>query len=344
MFLTDFRRIRQLRVLWTIFRYYVLKALSDDGFFDYMQEPRKYVEILADRRFAHGDYTRDLLEVLSTEKENLLIKSGDYYGLNTNRELPELEDVLSKVDKRIHSFTKMADGMARNVPIRLRDDTVQISDTFEEDGRQLLIKFDETLGNRIYSALRHAAFSLLTRAERESLHGKSLLDVGCGSGRETAELWLKLEGTTRITGIDPVASVLSLAEEKFEEIVNGIDPSHPPIHQDNKPTFRLASATELPFDDNSFDAAFHSVMLHWTPNPRQAISEIVRVVKPNGLMFGTQGFKPETNPYIDLVIRTSKNSSGFFWRKDFRLWYAEQGINEMELVIPGIFRIHNTKI
>lgn len=87
MFGTDSRRFKQLKVLWTIlrrvgltvnigrqmdsiFRYYVLKALSDDGFFEYIyiKEPRKYIEILADRGFAQNDYTHDLLEVLSTEK------------------------------------------------------------------------------------------------------------------------------------------------------------------------------------------------------------------------------------------------------------------------------------
>jgi ubiquinone/menaquinone biosynthesis C-methylase UbiE len=106
----------------------------------------------------------------------------------------------------------------------------------------------------------------------------------------------------------------------------------------NRPVFEEASATQLPYEDNTFDAVLSFWMLHWTPDPRQAIAEMARVVKPGGLVFGSQAFRPEANPYFDLVFRTNENCYGMFWREDFHRWFAEQGM-EVELATPvGIFR------
>lgn len=46
--------------------------------------------------------------------------------------------------------------------------------------------------------------------------------------------------------------------------------------------FVWADATKLPFDDDSFDAATISYGLRNVQNPKQAIAEMVRVVKPGG--------------------------------------------------------------
>lgn len=47
---------------------------------------------------------------------------------------------------------------------------------------------------------------------------------------------------------------------------------------------RQADAEELPFDDASFDLVACRIALHHFPNPRQAISEFARVLKPGGLL------------------------------------------------------------
>ena len=349
--------LRHLKVWWTIingvgsgmrlgrqvdqlFRYYVYEVLQDEGLFEYLREPRTFGQILAKFSYVDSDYTRELLNILVSDKNSVLTYQNDLYRLNPEAQLPRLEKLVSRTDKRIHGFTLMAKGMTQYIPSRLRNNPIEFSDTFEQDGRQLLTRFDRTLGSRIYSTIRNAAFALLTNDDLESLHGKSMLDVGCGSGRETAELWLKLKGNIHIVAIDPVPSLLELATKNFEDTLQQTDPAHPPLTADNTPRFELASATHLPFEDNTFDAAFHSLVLHWTPDPRKAVSEIVRVLKPGGLVFGTQGTKPHLNPYFDIVIRTNENTHGFFWKEEFLRWYGEHGV-ELEMITPvGIFKGH----
>jgi ubiquinone/menaquinone biosynthesis C-methylase UbiE len=152
-----------------------------------------------------------------------------------------------------------------------------------------------------------------------------------------------MHGETQITAIDAVPGMLELAENQFVELVTMMDPDHPPITDTNRPIFKMGNAVELPFEDNQFDAVFYSIMLHWTSDPALAISEMVRVVRPGGLIFGAQSYKPYINPYLDLVIRSSRNSYGAFWKEDYYAWFKDCG-QQLELVTPaGIARVRVQK-
>lgn len=322
-----------------LFRFHVIDTLSKEGLFDYLKEPRTYGQILAQHGFVDNAFTRELFDILISDKEPVLVKQDSLFRLNPNVPLPEFSKIIAKTEKHVRDFSLMAQGIACYIPNRLRDQPVEFADSFEQYGRQLLVNFNKALGMRVYSALRNAAFAFLTAQERRWLHGKTLLDVGCGSGRETTELWLKLKGDIRITAIDTVPAMLELARGNFASMLADIQPDHPPLTEANMPVFKQASTTHLPFEDHSFDAAFYSMMLHWTADPRQAIREIVRVIKPGGLIFGTQGCKPHLNPYFDIVIRTNQNCHGFFWREEYKHWYAEHGLAVEMLTPAGLFRI-----
>jgi ubiquinone/menaquinone biosynthesis C-methylase UbiE len=348
--------LRRLRVWWIVIsqvgpvarlgrqmdeftRYYVLKTLADEGLLDYLQEPRTIDQILAEFDYVDGDYIHGLLSILATDKRNVLIAQDGLYRHNPAQPLPTFDEILARTDKRYHSLAPYTKGMARHIPDRLRGQHVGLSQSNILYGRQLSELLDRALGNVIYTGMRSAAFALLTRQERAWLRGKMLLDVGCGSGREPVELWLHLQGDVRLTAIDPAPVLLELAEASFSILLEDISLGHPPLTEANYPVFEDADVTDLPFEDDSFDAAFYSQILHWTPDPRRAISEIVRVVKPDGLIFGVQGGKPQANPYMDAIIRADENCHGFFWMDEYRGWYAEHGLRP-EIVTPaGVFRV-----
>ena len=319
-----------------LFRYYVIEALKEVNFFEFLKEPRTYGQILAEFGFEDTGFTRQFFEVITTDQKNVIAKNDDEtYQLNPEEPLPNLSDIEGKTPGRYHAFGLMAQGMTRNIPPRLRNETVEISDTFEQDGRQLMTKFDATLGSRLYTDSRSAAFSLLTNEERDSIKGKKWLEIGCGSGRESAELWLKMGGDFHLTAIDPVDSLLGLARERFSGYLDEMDPNHPPLTDANHPVFENIGATQLPYEDNSFDVVFHAFVLHWTPDPKKSIQEIIRVLKPGGITFGVQPVKPAVNPYFNLVIQTNENSYGCFWEEEFIRWHHENGV-ELETLTPVI--------
>ena len=58
------------------------------------------------------------------------------------------------------------------------------------------------------------AFKMLPKQDKPRI-----LDIGCGSGRETAELWMKFKGNSYIVGVDPIPSFIETARELFRIIL-----------------------------------------------------------------------------------------------------------------------------
>ncbi|MDM9383297.1 class I SAM-dependent methyltransferase [Chlorogloeopsis sp. ULAP01] len=94
-----------------------------------------------------------------------------------------------------------------------------------------------------------------------SQHGR-LLDVGCGSG--WSSYLLSQEGY-QVVGID-------LNAEAFE------CPNVPNL------TLVSGSAMNLPFEDASFDVVASHQAIEHIPEPQKAIMEMIRVLKPGGIL------------------------------------------------------------
>jgi ubiquinone/menaquinone biosynthesis C-methylase UbiE len=110
---------------------------------------------------------------------------------------------------------------------------------------------------------------IMERIERESqiLKGKHLLEIGCGMGYDSLEF---LKRGVRVTAIDLTDNAVKLTERHFE--IEGVKAEE----------IRTASALNLPYDDNTFDAVWSNGVLHATGDTPKAISEARRVLKPGG--------------------------------------------------------------
>lgn len=327
------------RQLDQIFRYFVLKALDRIGFFTYLDTPRSFGEILSHFQFVDSDYAREILEILTKDSKNLIVCNSDRYVRSKDEEIPSFEEILDTTDPRLHQLSHLADAMQDTILKRLISEKVGVQEVFEGNEKQVVNTFNQLLRGNLYSTIRDLCFEYLLPRERDWLRGKQLLEIGCGNGLETAELWMHLEGQIKITAIDTVPSMLELAESQFPVLLESLDPLHPPLNTNNSPVFETANAISLPYPDGTFDAVFWSMMLHWTSDPARAISEAVRVTRPGGLLFGSQVGKPYVNPYANLVIRSSRDSYGFFWKEEFERWMADTGV-ELDIMPPlNIFRV-----
>jgi ubiquinone/menaquinone biosynthesis C-methylase UbiE len=325
-----------------LFRYFVLKSLDHMGLFQYLDEPRSYGEILSRFSFVDGAYTQDVLGTIVNDSKNVIRMNSEQYERNPDEPIPNLDDIMNRTDPRIQPMVLMAESMSGNILDRMTDHRVDLPEVFEREENKVVNMFHELLGKDVYSKIRSGVFAYLPRKELAWMRGKKFLDIGCGSGKETAEIWLMFDGDIQITAIDPVPSMIQLASENFERFVAEIEPEHPLVSDVNKPVFEEGSATNLPYADDTFDVSFWAVMLHWTSDPRKAIQETIRVVKPGGLIIGSSAYKPYVNPYTDLVVRSSRNSYGFYWKEDFINWFEDEGLR-VEMATPaGIFRVINT--
>lgn len=97
------------------------------------------------------------------------------------------------------------------------------------------------------------------------LSGLTVLEVGCGEGTRTVALATKAK---QVVAIDPSDESISIAKKQ---------------NQAANVSYSVALAEALPFQENQFDAAIFTLSLHHVPidKMRTAISEAIRVVKPN---------------------------------------------------------------
>jgi ubiquinone/menaquinone biosynthesis C-methylase UbiE len=103
-------------------------------------------------------------------------------------------------------------------------------------------------------------------AEMGDIRGKRLLDLGCGAG-ENSVYFAKKGAHCVATDYSPgmVEVALQLAE------ANGVEVEG-----------RTENAMALTFPDNTFDIVYASNLLHHIPDPKIAIGEMHRVLKPGG--------------------------------------------------------------
>jgi ubiquinone/menaquinone biosynthesis C-methylase UbiE len=112
------------------------------------------------------------------------------------------------------------------------------------------------------------------RAQLEEIDiaGLALLDVGGGTG---ALSFLALElGAANVTCGDISSLMLKTAEQKASSLGFGPD----------KISFQELDAQCLPYPDNSFDVVMSGMTMGLIPDQRLAISEMVRVCRPGGLV------------------------------------------------------------
>lgn len=91
--------------------------------------------------------------------------------------------------------------------------------------------------------------------------GDCVLEVGCGHGLHAPRYADRFE----YTGIDLSESLVREAQARIE---GG--------------TVKQADATNLPYNSDTFDAVVGSAILHHLPRQDDALSEWIRVTKPNG--------------------------------------------------------------
>jgi SAM-dependent methyltransferase len=93
-----------------------------------------------------------------------------------------------------------------------------------------------------------------------------VLDVGCGPGALTAELVKRL-GSDAVAAVDPSEPFVAAVRERFPGI-----------------TVEPASAEELPFGTDAFDAALAELVVHFMQDPVAGLREMARVTRPGGVV------------------------------------------------------------
>lgn len=97
---------------------------------------------------------------------------------------------------------------------------------------------------------------------------KDWVDVGCGTGELTAAI-LATAAPRSIRGVDPSDGFIAFAKNRFG---------------DDRATFTIGHAQDLPFEDRSADFVVSGLSLNFVPDPAAGIAECVRVTRTDGIV------------------------------------------------------------
>lgn len=132
------------------------------------------------------------------------------------------------------------------------------------------------------------------RSQWVPLAGGDVLEIGFGSG---LNLLFYTEEVRSLTALDPSAELKKMAEPGLLEFRPDFD-------------FVLGTAESLPFETNNYDFVVCTWTLCSTSDPQQALSEVRRVLKPDGrLIFAEHGLAP------DKSVQRWQNGLNPVWKK-----------------------------
>lgn len=128
---------------------------------------------------------------------------------------------------------------------------------------------------------------------------KKVLDIATG----TADLAIMMvkNGIEEVQGVDISAGMLQVGQKKIEQ-----------LKIDGQIKLTQADSEQLPFDDNTFDAASISFGIRNFENPVKGMEEIRRVLKPGAGLYILEFSKPTQFPF--------KQFFAFYFRFILPVW------------------------
>lgn len=118
-----------------------------------------------------------------------------------------------------------------------------------------------------------------------------VLDVGTGTAQIPIVLAKKWDGC-RIMAADAAISMLEVARYNVE--IAGVIERVQLTHVDAK---------TLPFRAEQFDLVMSNSIVHHIPEPRTVLAEALRVLRPGGMLFFRDLFRPDSKEQLDSLVQ-----------------------------------------
>lgn len=147
--------------------------------------------------------------------------------------------------------------------------------------------YDAHLGPMLFD---FSAKDLANRVKDQIFSGNKVLEVACGTGISTYYLRNALPQNIHITATDLNPDMLNFAKNKYSNLPNI--------------TFETADALSLSYDNQVFDAVICQFGIMFFPDKNKGITEMVRTLKPGGVLAFNVWDSMEQNKSVALAHET----------------------------------------
>ena len=183
-------------------------------------------------------------------------------------------------------------------------------------------RYDARFLRRRWPRNQEVKARLVADALGGTLDGR-VLELGCGTG-QIAALLLERHPHMRYVGIDLSASMLERARSRLARFAD-------------RARLEEATATALPFDTGSVDAAFGVDVLHHVPEPVPALHELRRTLAADARAVFLEG-----NPLFPLtaligILQREERGLLRLSRRTLRRWFDEAGFREIEVDLAPLY-------
>ena len=153
---------------------------------------------------------------------------------------------------------------------------------WDEEGSVHWGVFDESTGNDFIKACARLNALMVEKGGIDS--AARVLDLGCGNG--TTAIWLSESQNCHVTGIDLSGVRVQNAHDARALLGQKAQ---------DRLAFKKASATDLPFEDESFTHLWSQAVIYHVPDKDAVLAEAYRVLKKGGIMVFDDLIKPQPN-------------------------------------------------
>jgi len=154
------------------------------------------------------------------------------------------------------------------------------------------------------------------------LTGKKVLEVSFGTGH----LLCKYADKFEVYGIDLNKNMLSIAQKKLSQ--NGL-----------KANLQIGNVESLPYENEYFDTVINTMAFSGYPDGHKALSEMLRVLKPQGRLIIIDINYPINYNFLGLILTKFWKNSGDIIRNMKKL-FANLNINFSDQEIGGFGSVH----